>query len=472
MDLITLADLPELAGTQAKPRTTITIGRLDDNLRDPRYGKFAITQAQVDSWKRNLAETFGGQVSIDFDHSSDRGNGTRAAAWIRSIGQEGKLITADVEFSKRGARAVRNGDYRYTSPTFVENYTDEHGQKHGPALIGAALTNRPVLRKGMPTLSLSKDSFEGIELAKVSAKVRKKTATLRGKGKPEFPMPNAEHARLALQFVGRSLQKGNITPADAAKIRKRANAMLGKTGAAKKTAARDSRAHMADLREVAQLLGLDENADLATVLTGVVTLEAAVPASPSRVPSNPTSSRPTKSGRTDGNGKPESKAERKARKLAKKSASKQTMALSEMDEETFAQLLLDANAGASAATQLAEDRFTAAYTLALSEGRVAPSQEATLRQLHELNPELALKTLASFVPIVPVRPAGSGEGQGQTGPAPMGMDEDRFALHNQAKALAAEKMKADPQLEEGEAYSLAAIEIEDRKFTLENPGQM
>ena len=41
MDLITLADLPELAGADPKPRTTIVIGRLDSNLRDPRYGKFA-----------------------------------------------------------------------------------------------------------------------------------------------------------------------------------------------------------------------------------------------------------------------------------------------------------------------------------------------------------------------------------------------------------------------------------------------
>src|SRR5436309_7431780 len=115
MDLITLADLPALAGADARPRASIVIARLDDNLRDPRYGAFKITQRQVDGWKRNLSETFGGQVSIDFDHSSDRGSGTRAAAWITGIGQEGKLITADVEFSKRGARSVRNGDYKYTS---------------------------------------------------------------------------------------------------------------------------------------------------------------------------------------------------------------------------------------------------------------------------------------------------------------------------------------------------------------------
>ena len=100
--------------------------------------------------QRNLTETFGGRVAIDYDHSSDRGGGTRAAAWITSLHQQGKLVTADVEFTPRGAKSVRNGDYKYISPTFVNNYTDEHGERHGKALIGAALTNRPVLRRECP----------------------------------------------------------------------------------------------------------------------------------------------------------------------------------------------------------------------------------------------------------------------------------------------------------------------------------
>jgi hypothetical protein len=158
--LVTLADLPALAG--GKNRSTIVVARLDDKLRDPRYGAFKITQDDVDGWQRNLASTFGGRVSIDFDHSSDRGGGTRASGWITGLHQDGKLVTADVEWTKRGAKAIRRGDYRHISPTFVANYTDEHGDKHGKALIGAALTNRPVLRQGMPCLSLSADTFDGV----------------------------------------------------------------------------------------------------------------------------------------------------------------------------------------------------------------------------------------------------------------------------------------------------------------------
>ena len=171
--LMTLADLPELAGADPRPRTTIAVARLDDRLKDPRYGAFKITQADVDGWKRNLAETFGGRVSVDFDHSSDRGRGTKAAAWITGLHQQGKLVTADVEFTPTGAKAVRDGDYLYISPTFVNNYTDEHGETHGKALLGAALTNRPVLRKGMPTLSLSRDRFDGVATRRRKKKSKK-----------------------------------------------------------------------------------------------------------------------------------------------------------------------------------------------------------------------------------------------------------------------------------------------------------
>jgi hypothetical protein len=174
--LITLADVPKLKpGAPAISR--IAIARLDDKLQDPRYGKFAITQQDVDGWTQNLAETFGGRVAIDFDHSSDRGRGTRAAGWITSIGQVGKLVTADVEWTPRGARAIRRGDYRYISPTFVGRYVDEHGQNRGRALLGAGLTNRPVLRAGMPTLSLSRDRFDGV----ATPPKRKKTMTEKDK---------------------------------------------------------------------------------------------------------------------------------------------------------------------------------------------------------------------------------------------------------------------------------------------------
>ena len=65
---------------------------------------------------------------------------------------------------------------------------------------------------------------------KLSAVERARTATFKQPGrtngqKNRFPMPDKEHARLALQMLPRAK---NMPPGAAAKVRARANAMLGK----------------------------------------------------------------------------------------------------------------------------------------------------------------------------------------------------------------------------------------------------
>jgi hypothetical protein len=194
LGLVTLADLPPLKGS-GPTTSTIAIARLDDNLKDPRYGSFKITQSDFDGWSKNLADTFGGRVAIDADHSSDRGGGTRAMGWITGLHQDGKLVNADVEWTPRGAKAIRRGDYRHISPTFVERYRDEHGVNRGRALIGAGLTNRPVLRAGVPALSLSRDTFDGVATPRkrqkdgrtMSTTISRKEATrLRALSAPEL----------------------------------------------------------------------------------------------------------------------------------------------------------------------------------------------------------------------------------------------------------------------------------------------
>ncbi len=58
-------------------------------------------------------------------------------------------------------------------------------------------------------------------MARISEALRKKTETLPG---GRYPINDAEHARLALQMINR----GNLSPAEKAKVRARADAKLGK----------------------------------------------------------------------------------------------------------------------------------------------------------------------------------------------------------------------------------------------------
>lgn len=172
LGLVTLADV---SAPKGKSRTsTIAVARLDNNLVDSRYGSFKITQRDFDSWQRNLA--LFDRIAIDVDHSSDRGGGTRAVGWITSLQQDGELLKASVDWTKEGARLVRSGAYRHISPTFVQDYRDQHGEKHGRTLLRAALTNAPVLRAGMPALSLSQTAtFDGIATPRKRKKGRPMT---------------------------------------------------------------------------------------------------------------------------------------------------------------------------------------------------------------------------------------------------------------------------------------------------------
>lgn len=176
-DLQTILDIPRTLDDTELPTVRMVVAKLG-GYSDKRYGKFAITDEHLSSWQRNLAELPDGQAPIDFDHSPEKGQGTKAAGWITNLERKtgAQLQTEDpgrfkkldpaavyaasmVELSKSGADAVRNREYRYISPTFVDNYTDEAGAAKGPALIGAGMTNRPFLKRGMPAISLSEDDW-------------------------------------------------------------------------------------------------------------------------------------------------------------------------------------------------------------------------------------------------------------------------------------------------------------------------
>jgi hypothetical protein len=90
-------------------------------------------------------------------------------------------------------------------------------------------------------------------------------------------------------------------------------------------------------------------------------------------------------------------------------------------------------------------------TRTLADPRVNP-EEATI--MLDADPELRSLWLAQMADRQQPAPT----------TAPLGMDQDRYQLHTEAKALAATKLARDPRLDEGEAYILATQEIDDRKF--------
>ncbi len=160
-DLTTLADAADPDGG---PRSRIVVAKLG-RFQSKRYGRFSIGTDDLDGWKRNLTGQFGGRVPIDLDHSPERGRGSEAAGWITGLERDGDRVMADVEWTPLGEAAIRERRYLYVSPTFTSSYKGEDGGDLGRALIGAGLTNRPFLREGMPTLSLSADLDDDVTAA-------------------------------------------------------------------------------------------------------------------------------------------------------------------------------------------------------------------------------------------------------------------------------------------------------------------
>lgn len=66
-------------------------------------------------------------------------------------------------------------------------------------------------------------------MATLSAVARKRlpAKTFAGPGR-SFPIPDANHARLAIAMASRSQNAGNISPSTAASIKAKARAKLGK----------------------------------------------------------------------------------------------------------------------------------------------------------------------------------------------------------------------------------------------------
>lgn len=113
--------------------------------------KIKITPEILFSFKKNFDANVRGypdkKLPIDYFHQNDQ----EAAGWITSVelSDQNNTLTAEVEWTPRASKMLSEGEIRYVSAEFNLQYQhNEGGQKFGPALLGAGLTNRPVI-KGM-----------------------------------------------------------------------------------------------------------------------------------------------------------------------------------------------------------------------------------------------------------------------------------------------------------------------------------
>jgi phage I-like protein len=127
-----------------------------------KVAEFTITRETLAEMLQNFKDQVRGiDLAVDFGHKSDE----EAAAWIkglelRDVGGEAELW-AEVDWTPDGHAAVAAKKYRYLSPDFTFQYTDnESGKKFGATLFGAGLTNRPVIKNMAPAVELTEGEIE------------------------------------------------------------------------------------------------------------------------------------------------------------------------------------------------------------------------------------------------------------------------------------------------------------------------
>ncbi len=130
---------------------------------DDRYGKIKITSENLKQAKKNFDEKIRGvDVALDFSHENHK----HAAGWIESLELRNNdtELWGIVQYTEPGKKAVSDKQYRYISPEFNEDYVDNESlKKYGFTLLGAALTNRPVIKKMEPAIALSELSEKEIQ---------------------------------------------------------------------------------------------------------------------------------------------------------------------------------------------------------------------------------------------------------------------------------------------------------------------
>lgn len=130
----------------------IPVGRIGE-WKHPKYGTIKMSQQTFDDIISNFkAKTIGRDPFIRIGH--DKGDestfgSTAAEGWITDIVQEGDNLFALADPTNDNvADMVKNKQFRYASPEYVDNYKDkETGSFKGAALEALALTNEPFLTR-------------------------------------------------------------------------------------------------------------------------------------------------------------------------------------------------------------------------------------------------------------------------------------------------------------------------------------
>lgn len=171
----------------AKPSTRIEIIRCGQ-FHHAEYGKFLVTPEMLLSFKTNFENNVRGvDLAVDYRHASE----DVAAGWFKKVEIEGESLFAEIDWTPNGEKVLADKEFRYVSADFQMDFKDNETLKsYGPTLMGAGLTNRPVVKRMEPIIELSEGKGNEMDpkdkmIADLQAQVADLKKQLEGKQAPE-----------------------------------------------------------------------------------------------------------------------------------------------------------------------------------------------------------------------------------------------------------------------------------------------
>lgn len=163
--------------------------QISDDIQILRVGTFfhegqpvQITKKDLKTMRDNFKNNVRGiDIMLDYSHNSEG----EAAAWFQELylSENGSELWAKVDWTETGADSVRKKKYRYVSADFNFAYKDNESLKeYGPTLLGAGLTNRPVVKNMNPTV-LSEDKNNNKEYGMTLEEMKKELEEMKKENK-------------------------------------------------------------------------------------------------------------------------------------------------------------------------------------------------------------------------------------------------------------------------------------------------
>jgi hypothetical protein len=134
----------------------------------PVVGEVVIDEKRIDRMIKNFKDDVRGiQLDIDYAHKNDPTKGQKAAGWIKDL-KASNGLWALPDFTTTALKEIKDGEWKYMSVEFAPEWCTNDAEKkcYEDVLMGAALTNRPFMKKMAP-INLDEFADDTIDLGEI-----------------------------------------------------------------------------------------------------------------------------------------------------------------------------------------------------------------------------------------------------------------------------------------------------------------